>query len=350
MTISDLEFFCVEMARDRRPASVRSVLVRLATDAGLEGWGEARLTWRPSELAARRDRLLPVLTGRSVFDIEDLLRLDALASPPLRCGLEMASWDLVGRILRQPLCNLFGGMYRRRIPLAVRLAGRSVAEVVPVARELAGQGFHTQIVSSTGRPARDLDIMAAIRETTGDRVELRLDAAACYDMETARDLCTELESHGVQFALDPLLSNELDQVAALRRQTSVPLAVWRAIHSPADVLMMVRCGAAPFAVVDMQLVGGILAARQCAAIAQAGGVSTSLGGGPSLGIGVAAMLQLAASTPALASCNECAHHHLTDDLLVEPLETIDGMITVPQAPGLGVEIDRAKMEQYQAVS
>ena len=116
---------------------------------------------------------------------------------------------------------------------------------------------------------------------------------------------------------------------------------------PADVLTLIRSQAAPFVVIDLERVGGLVPARKCASIAQAAGLSAMLGGGPSLGVGVAAMLQLAAATPALSGCNECAYHQLQDDLLVEPLEIVDGMIVVPQGPGLGVEIDRAKVEQYQ---
>jgi len=347
MTISDLEFYPVEIACDAREAPLQRLLVRLATHAGLEGWGEAQLGWRPSELAARREVLLPILAGRSVFDIEELLELEALQDAPLRSALEMASWDLVGRAAGQPLCHLFGGAYRQRIPLAVRLAGAPGNPLAQVARELAEQGFHAQIVSSCGEPERDLETLAAVREGAGDRVELRFDAAENYDIDTARGLCAELESGGLQFMLDPLRSSELDQVASLRRQTSVPLAVWRAVRSPADVLAVVRCGAAPFVVVDLERVGGISPARQCAAIAQAGSISALLGGGPSAGIGVAAMLQLASSTPAFSSPNECAYHQLQDDLLTEPLEILDGMITVPQAPGLGVKVDRVKVERYQ---
>ena len=99
--------------------------------------------------------------------------------------------------------------------------------------------------------------------------------------------------------------------------------------------------------VDLQLVGGIARARRCAAIAEAAGLSASLGGGLSVGVGAAAMLQLAASTPAFSGCNECAYHQLQDDVLCTPLEILDGMITVPLAPGLGVEVDRAKVERYQ---
>lgn len=347
MTISELEFYLVEIECDGREAPVRSLLVRLATDAGQEGWGEGQLGWRASELAARRDALSPILVGRSVFDVEELRRLEALQPAPLRAALEMASWDLMGQVVRQPLCCLFGGTYRQRIPTAVRLPGTSPSLVTRLARELAEQGFHWQIITSSGRPEQDLETLAAVRQGTGDRAELRFDAAANYDMDTARELCAELEAHAVQFTLDPLRSNDLDQIASLRRQTSVPLAVWRAIQGPADLLALVRCGAAPFAVVDLQLVGGLAAARQCAAIAEAAGLSASLGGGPSVGIGSAAMLQLAASTPAFAGCNECAYHQLQDDVLSQPLEILDGMILLPQAPGLGVHVDRAKVERYQ---
>jgi muconate cycloisomerase len=313
----------------------------------VEGWGEAQLDWRPDELAGRRNALLPVLAGRSVFDIEDLLGLGAIRSAPLRCAVEMASWDLVGRAAGQPLCHLFGGGYRRRIPLAVRLSGTSAQQVAQLSRELAEQGFHAQILSSLGRLEADLEMAATARQWTQDRAELRLDGAAGYDMDTARDLCGELETAGLKFVLDPLKTRDLEQVASLRRQTSVPLAVWRSVRSPADVLAVVRCGAAPFVVVDLQLVGGMATAKKCAAIAQAAGLGASLAAGPSLGIGMAAMLQLAAATPAYSHCHQSAHHPIRDDFLVEPLEIVEGMIAVPQGPGLGVEVDRAKLERYQ---
>jgi muconate cycloisomerase len=344
MTIRDVEFYLVEIGLDGEEAPLRSVLARLATDAGLEGWGEAQLEWRVSEFGPRRDVLLPILAGRSVFDVEELVELGALQPPPLRAALEMASWDLVGRTVGQPLCHLFGGAYRRRIPVSVRLAGPSL---VALARELADQGFHSQIITSSARPEQDRKALAAVREAVGDRIELRFDAVAGYDMDVARDLCAELEPDPPQLLLDPLRSMDLDQIASLHRQTSVPLGVWRSIRRPADVLALVRCGAALYVAIDLQLVGGIGPARQCAAIAQAAGLSASVLCGPSVGIGAAAMLQLAASTPAFSSCNECVYHRLQDDVLTRPLEIVDGMISLPQGPGLGVEVDRRKVERYQ---
>jgi L-alanine-DL-glutamate epimerase-like enolase superfamily enzyme len=347
MTINDLELFLVEIAGDGRKAAVRSIVVRLVTDTGLEGWGESRICWRPSELEARRDLLLSALTGRTIFDIEELLSLEILADPQTRCAVEMASWDLVGRAAGQPLCHLFGGGYRRKVPLAVRLGVASSAETAQLARELSEQGFRSQIFTARGQLEYDLQVFAAVREAAGDRTELQFDASAGYEFDAARDLCLELEKSSLQFVLDPLATSDLDEIGSLKRQTNVPLAVRRAIRRPADLLALLRCRAADCVVVDLEQVGGMTAARQCAAIAHAGKLPASLGSGPSLGLGTAAMLQLAAATPAFSRWNECAFHGAHDDLLVESLEITDGMMTVPQGPGLGVDVDRGKVEKYQ---
>ena len=347
MIISDLEFYLVEVEFNGRQSPIRSLVVRLATESGVEGWGESQIGWRVSELMPRRDMLLPVLAGRSICDIEELLCLEALRLAPLRLAVEMASWDLVGRTAEIPLCDLFGGRYRPRIPLAVRPGGSNPDQVAQLARELAEQGFHTQIATSTGNANQDLQLLSAIHHSVGDRIELRLDGSQKYDLDTARELCGQLEDDSLQFFLDPLAGGELDQVASLRRQTNVPLAVSRPVASPSDMLSVARSNTAPNVVIDLTRAGGLLPARKCAVIADAAELHASLGGGPCLGIGTAAMLHLAASTPAFTGPNESAYHQLQDDILTEPLEIIDAMIAVPQNPGLGVEVDRGKLEALQ---
>jgi len=349
MKINELELFLVTIRLEELKQTVRSLLVRLVADTGMEGWGEAASNWQESELPAWQDALLAVLEGRSVFDIEELHTLEALSAANLRCGVEMAFWDLLGKAVRQPLYNLLGGIYRGRIPVAVRLPDAQPNRIGKIARELAAQGFHNQVIASSGHAETDLRVLAAVRENVGDRVEIRLDGQAKYNLETARDLCAELEYADLEFFLDPLDTRELYPLASLGRQTPVPLAVWRAIHSPADVLAAVRCGAGKYIVVDLEQIGGIASARQCAAVAMAAQTHALLGGRPSLGPGTAAMLHLAAATAAFSGCQEFAHHQLHDTILKDPLELIDGMVTVPQAPGLGVEIDRKKVEKYMVV-
>ncbi len=270
-----------------------------------------------------------------------------MADPALRCALEIGFWDLIGRTVGQPLCHLFGGEYRQRIPVTLRLRSLDTDRLGHLARELAEQGFHSQMVTCRGDVDDDLRAFRTVHQSVADRAELRLDGAAKFDLDSARDLCAELERDELQFFLDPLEASDLQSVASLRRQTSVPLAVCRAIRGPGELLAAIRAGAAPLAVVDPNRVGGLTMARKCAAVAEAGEMAVVLGGGSALGIGTAAMLQLAASTPAFSNSNECDYHQLHDDILREPLEVVDGMMTVPQAPGLGVEVDRGKVERYQ---
>ncbi len=347
MNITDLEFFLVEVPRPSGGGAVRSLLVRVVTNQGIDGWGEAHGDYRASELAARRDVLLPTLAGRNVSNIEELICLDVLAAAPLRCAVEMACWDALGRIVGQPLCRLFGGQFRSRIPIAVRLPRDDTAQLRVLARELAEQGVHTQIISTAGLPEADVETMAAVREAAGERAELRLDVACRYDLDAARELDASIKPENLQFVLDPLDTAEFEQVARLRRQMLLPIAVSAGLESPRALLALIRSGAAMHAVIDLEKVGGLAQARRCAALCEASGLPASLGSRPGLGVATAALAQLAAATPGFASANESVYPQLADDVLSEPLTLVDGMIIVPQAAGLGIDIDRAKIERYQ---
>lgn len=347
MKISDLEFYLVEVPSAGDPSRIRALLVRLATDEGAEGWGECHLPWRPEELNERREMYLPSLAGREVVAIEDLLALQPVSSvPPLCAALEMACWDLIGRTAGMPVCHLLGGVYRDRIPLAVRLPREPADRIPQLARGWAEQGFASQIVSSTGDVPRDLATLQAVRESAAERAELRLDGANGFDAWTARELCSELERTGIEFLLDPLQDRHFEQAADLSRQTSVPIAISTRMNSPDTVLAAIRAGAMRHLVVDLEQVGGILNTKKCAIVATAGHVRALLASQASLGLATAAMLQAAACTPAFASANESAYHRLQDDILTEPLEVLDGTIAVPIEPGLGVEVDRGKIEKY----
>ncbi len=348
MKISDLELYLVEVPRSAPLRAARNLLVRLTTDSGLEGWGEAAVPWRASELSARRDRLMATLAGRSVFDIEERLSLDLLQSAPLACALEIASWDVIGRAASQPVCHFFGGVYRNRIPVAARLPSQSPGEAARLAKELAELGFHKQIVTAHGSAQHDAATVAAVREAAGDRADLYFDGAAGYDRQSALDLCAQLGRSGLTLFIDPLRQASFEDLAALRREIRLPLGISMALSNAADVLAVVRCRAAEFIFVDPQRVGGMVPARKCAAVAEAASMSAALAAPGSVGVLLAAALQLGASTPAFASGIESDYHQLHDDVLAEPIRIVDGMIPVPHGKGLGIEVDRAKLERFQA--
>ena len=356
MKISDLELCLVEIPCGGEPALVRSLLVRVAADSGLYGWGETALedragstasVWRPGVAAVWRDLLLPMLSGRSVFEVEELLRLDVLQDRGLAAAVEMACWDLIGKSARQPLCHLSGGGYRRRIPLAARLALRGPRETADLAREMADRGFYSQVITASGQLDDDLQTARAVSEATAGRADVQFDGRSLFAFSAAGELCGELERLGIAAVLDPLRGDDLEQLSILRRRANVRLGVSNAIRSPADVLAVVRSGAATLISVDPRRVGGMLGTRKCAAVAEAAKLGMSLTCAPSLGVALAAMLHLASAIPNLDAAHHTAYHDLRDDVLIEPHEIVDGMLPIPSAPGLGIDVSRQKLDQYQ---
>jgi L-alanine-DL-glutamate epimerase-like enolase superfamily enzyme len=345
MFLADLELFLLELPASN--GAVRTLLVRVADDSGQEGWGETRASWHAGELAARRNSLLAVLAGRAIHDVEALLADDLLADRAVACGIEMALWDLIARAARQPLCHLLGGAYRSNVPLAIRLWPGSIENVIHRARTFAAQGIASQTITSTGLPEGDLQLVGALRDACSQRVQFRLDARGQYDSRAAAKLCSELESESVEFVLDPLADGHSDWLFAVRTRSRVPLACYEAIAAPADVLHLARTGNVSHVLIDPVRVGGLARARQCAVVAEAAGMGAGVRMLGMSGLALAATLQVSAATPAFGTGHECSYPLLHDDILREPLRTSEGMLTVPMGPGLGVEIDRDKVEWYQ---
>ncbi len=349
MKIRDLELAIVEIPLRDSPLVARSLLVRIVSETGAEGWGESAGAWRAEDLPWRAEALLSVLAGRNLLDVEQILLVDLMQDHPLASAVQMALWDIIARIAGQPLCRLMGGVFRGHVPLAARLPEAEPDLLAIAARELAAAGFATQIIAASGDGFRDADAVVAVQAAVGERVEIRLDGQSRYRLSGGVELLTRLRENSLAFIQDFWRRDVPEQAAAeaIRRDCPIRLAEGTCIHQPSDVLRAMQMGGASHAVVDPGRVGGVCSARDCVAVASAGRISASLATPPCLGVATAAAMQLAAALPALDCAQECWYHQLTDDILIEPLQVAEGMIAVPQAPGLGVVVDRAKVERYQ---
>ncbi|RMF99738.1 MAG: hypothetical protein D6741_08015 [Planctomycetota bacterium] len=350
MQISDLEFHWIPLRRVRaEPCGKRpirgSLLVRLISDGGLEGWGETPTSWREDETANRREHYLPLVAGRSVFAVEELLRLDGLDDLGLRCALEVACRDLIGKIAGQPLCHLTGGMFRDRVPVAVRLEGDSVDAVVVRAREFLEAGFTTQVLAAGRGLDEDVRRFRAVREAVPDHVDVQLDAMCGYSLDDAKELCSQLEELGNPVVIDPVGEGDLDAVTRLQRQVTATLAVKRGIHEPADVLRLLHSGEMERVIIDPIRVGGMTRVRECATVAGSGGLVASLSVSTAVGPVTAAMIHTAASTPSVSGCIECPVVSMLELGITGPWEIVDGMIHVPDGAGLGIEVDLQRLDR-----
>ena len=345
MYLADLELFLVEIPAG--DGAMRTLLVRVVDESGQDGWGETRACWQPGELPARRNSLLAVLAGRNIHDVESILAEDSLADPAVACGVEMALWALIAKLAKQPLCHLFGGAYRSSVPVAIRLWPGTPELVVHWARTFAAQSIGLQTISSSGTRAGDLQLVSALHDACAHRVQFRLDAREQFDPREAAELCAELLPDSVTAVLDVVAAPRIDHLARIGQRSQVALGCCTAIRRPADVAALARIGNVSLALIDPTRVGGLLRARQCAIVADALGMAAGMRLLGTSGLALAASLHVAAATPALGSGHECSYPQLHDDILAEPLRMGEGMLSVPMGPGLGVEVDRDKVDWYQ---
>lgn len=348
MTIRDLEFYLAapQSANDK---SLRSLIVRLVSHTGIEGWGEAvGMPLRQEDLQPLRNRLLPVLMGRSVFDLEELVRLNLHPVGAIRFALETACWDMMGRLARQPICHFLGGKYRTRVPMTVALpvvGSVSLEELLTTSQELANRGYHRQALTFGGRLAEDRQLVESLLGPGNHGVELSVDAGGLYRRDDCKTLFAGFEKHDVSLLIDPICDATPREISQLQKQTSVPLGICRGLDSARDVLDLAAFDNLSRLVLEPQRIGSLLETRKCADIAEAAGLHCSVGFRFSKGPLAAAMIQLVAATPALSHGIFCFPEHLETVILQDAFDMSDGLLHLLHGPGIGSEIDRVKLER-----
>ena len=337
----------------RRPGATRLV-VQVHTDAGVVGLGETICLLEFVRPVLERT-IAPLAVGEDPHDVERISRKvegagyyhHKRAMVAALCGLEMACWDIVGKAAGQPLHKLWGGAYRDRIPTISYLHVKAPDVMAREAAEAVERG-HRTIKAKIGLDMEsDVAIVAAIRAAIGPDVALRGDVNGAWSPGTARRQLRKLEEYDLEFVEQPLVHDDLLGHAALRRVTSVPIALDEGCYTQTDVLNAIRAEAADVVLLDPHESGGCWTARKSAAIAEAAGISVGLHSGSELGISQAAYLHLAASIPNMNLAIDTGYAGLVDDVIVEPHRFVEGGLPVPTGPGLGVELDVEKLRRYQ---
>lgn len=361
MKIAGVETFLVEVpqkypiapyqSRYRPQSSTRSLLVRIEADDGTLGWGETPQRYLGEQLTGREGLLLGrQLVGRDPTAITALYADAGLDGDYLQSAVEMAMWDILGKICRQPLYRLLGGACRREIELAACMGIRPPAEAAEIARLYVAQGFTTLKTKAGRDPQEDLAMVRAIRDAVGDRLRLRIDPNTAYSPEVCLQLARDLEPYALEYLEQPMPRDLIDESARIRRQTRTPLALNESVTTLAVVRAILDRRAADFLLPDTYQCGGIWAVKLIADVAASAGIPCIVHCAHDLGPKTAAMLHLAASTPNFPLANDCTYYGLVDDVVSAPFQIRNGRLAVPDAPGLGIDVDPAKVRKYQLAS
>lgn len=337
-----------------------NVLLRLYTDDGLEGLGEAPHMVGVSlggespftVLEMLRHRLLPAVFGRSPFEVEAIQQaMDAAVPWNLRAksAVILAAYDLAGKALDTPAYNLLGGKVRDTVPLSWSIPITDYDSGVQEAQQMIARGWRIiKVKAGRPNPDDDVEIVRRIREMAGSSLRLRVDANQAYSVKQAIRVARRLERYDVEFFEQPVAWWDLDGLAEVNRATEVPIMADESVTTLNDAMEVAKRRAAQIFSIYVSSPGGILNSKKIATIGAAAGIAGYVGGALESVVGSAAGLHFAASTPSVSyGCEMSGQYLLQEDIGVEPLGFEDGALQVPDRPGLGVAIDPQKVRRYQ---
>jgi L-alanine-DL-glutamate epimerase-like enolase superfamily enzyme len=192
---------------------------------------------------------------------------------------------------------------------------------------------------------QDYDTIAAVRDRVGADVKLRIDANMNWSVPAAIKWIRALERFDLQYVEQPVPDFDLQGLAQVRRSVAVPVAADEACTDVRSALALIKAEACDVFVVYPSEAGGLTRARQIAALAEAAGKWCAIGSWAELGVATMANAHLVASCPNFVFASDTHYPLQEHDVLTEPLEMRDGLVEVPRARGLGVELDPSAVEQ-----
>lgn len=278
-------------------------------------------------------------------------------------GLDLAAWDAVARSLKLSLAELIGARRRESIDVVATLpaailprAGSrkdltdhmddlsNTPKVVDFALEQARKsGFRSfKLKSAAYSPAWDWKLLNELREAL-PQARIRFDPNANYGVATAIELCRRLDALGLEFFEDP--TGELEGIARLKAAVKTPVATNMWVVKDEQLVPAIRRQAVDVVLGDLFMWGGIDALRRMAKVAHAFGLKPALHSVYETGIATVANLHLASALAEVEYPNDSGLHFLSSDVVTEALPVVDGSMQLPKGYGLGITLDRDKLQQ-----
>jgi galactonate dehydratase len=352
-------------------AGLRNYLfLRLTTDTGLTGIGEASLEWQEKTVQTLAHEWVEGrVLGRDPFDIEalvgGLIRDQYQGGSTVMTaisGVEIALWDLIGKACGQPVYRLLGGRYHRRIPAYANGwygGARTPAEYAARAREAVARGYRALKFDPFGTAWKDLAAgeseaavatVAAVREAVGPGVGLMIEFHGRLSAGSAIAMIRQLERFQPVWCEEPVAPECLDLLAEVKRQARSTVAAGERLYTQADFYRLTVLRAADVVQMDIAHCGGISAAKKIAAMAavQDLRVAPHCSVGP---VALAACLHFDVSTPnfmiqeAFGEFDVPWRNHLVRGW--NPIR--NGEFVLTEEPGLGLDIDEAVIAEHPYV-
>ncbi|MBT9289882.1 enolase C-terminal domain-like protein [Prosthecodimorpha staleyi] len=326
------------------------VVLRLEAEDGSVGWGEAA-PWAvfsgtaEANAAAIDVYLRPLLIGRRASEVARIMDEAAHAivgHGEAKAAVEMALYDLWGRIAGVPVAALLGGVFRDRIPLSVSIANPDFEADLLFLEERLADGVRLFKVKTGFLTHReDLVRLEALKTRLPDDAEIRIDYNQGLEPYGAVAKLRDMERFAPGFIEQPVKRDQRDAMGDLARAIDTPILADESVFSPAEAIDLVSRRYADAVSIKLMKAGGFTAARTIAAIAGAAGMPAYGGTMYEAGIALAAGIHLVAATPNICLGAEfyTSRYVLGVEILREPIRLDDGASHLPAGSGFGIEVD-----------
>jgi L-alanine-DL-glutamate epimerase-like enolase superfamily enzyme len=352
---------------ERCDGSQETLIVQVHTDAGITGIGEVD----SSALVARAIIEAPLshkicrglaecVVGEDPFEIDRLMHRmyegtiffgRQGAAIQAMSGVEIALWDIVGKATRQPVYKLLGGAFRQSFrAYASILFGDTPAATKRIGRELASQGYRA-VKFGWGPMGQseesDLAHVRAARQGLGQAVELMVDAGLCWDTATAIRRARQFEEFNLTWLEEPLHPDNIQGYGRLVAHSPVRIAAGEEICDIGEFQRMMDIGGIDVVQVDVTRVGGLARSKRIG-WDSAERHRLCVNHSYKTGINIAASLHFVAALPNTRYFEYCVEQGaLRQTLTRQRFPVEDGKISVPEEPGLGVELDEKVVERFR---
>jgi galactonate dehydratase len=342
-------------------AGLRNYLfIRLHTDTGLTGVGEASLEWQEQTVQILchewvEDRVL----GRDPFDIEavigGMIRDQYQGGSTVMTaisGVEIALWDIIGKACDQPIYRLLGGCYHHRIPAYANGwygGARDSKEYAELAKEAIRRGYRALKFDPFGTAWKDLageeinvaiEMVAKIREAVGHDVGLMIEYHGRLSVGAAIDMIRRLEKYHPVWSEEPVAPESIDLLAEVKKRVDTPIAAGERLYTISDFYRLIALRAADVVQMDIAHCGGLTVSKKVAAMAAAQDlrVAPHCSVGP---VALAAALHFDVSTPNFMIQEAFSEFDVPwrNDLVCGWNPVRNGEFLIPEKPGLGIELN-----------
>ena len=324
-----------------------SIIVKIETDQGIVGYGESvadeHVTGESQEstLQILKNTLIPAVLGENPFNIEkihDLMNRKIYGVPAAKAAIDIACYDIIGKVTNQPIYNILGGRFHEKFQLAHVLSILEPDEMAREAAEVVELGYEALKMKVGSNLNKDIERIKAVRNMVGNDIKIRVDVNQGWiNSSSTLYALNEIQNCAIDWIEQPVLADDIDALVEVKQKTIVPVMADEALKGSREMREIITKKAADKINIKLMKCGGIYPATKLAHQAEMAGIECQIGSMVESSVGSAAGFHVAFSKKNITSVELTGPLKFTKD--IGKLAYDVPYIILNDKPGLGITVD-----------